>query len=124
MSRVPARHPSAATWGVGLRMAPPWSTEQGDRYAVSNSESADSSSAESAITNAAGQGSDHPQRLRLVFSHSARSADLDACAQNGTAAATAPEGLFCGAARSRRDGYDLLAYTGLPLYAGTIRRLG
>jgi hypothetical protein len=27
-------------------------------------------------------------------------------------------------ARSRRDGYDLLACTGLPLYAGTIRRLG
>ena len=27
-------------------------------------------------------------------------------------------------ARSRRDGYDLLACTGLSLYAGTIRRLG
>jgi len=52
-------------------------------------------------------------------------ADLDACAQNGTTAATAPEGLFCGAVPARAgDGYDLLACAGLPLSARTISRLG
>jgi hypothetical protein len=38
---------------------------------------------------------------RTTASTCARTADLDACAQNGTAAATAPEGLFCGAVPAR-----------------------
>jgi hypothetical protein len=51
--------------------------------------------------------------------------DLDACAQNGTAAATAPEGLFCGAVPARA-GMDSTCWhaPACPLYAGTIRRLG
>lgn len=78
--------------------------------------------APSPARNAKGQDPPVKSRQRKAASRATRKTDpltqrgfrLAACAQNGTAAATARRLILWRRARSRRDGYDLLACTGLP----------